>query len=111
MIPSSPLIPACGSTRSGRHRCLKPYADYGYCAAKDLSYYGFKRGLRISRMGMITPLPLLAARSHAINHLEALVEDFSGLVPADKGFIDTRKHALVAEHHALFVVTPPRARM
>jgi hypothetical protein len=22
----------CGYTRSGRDRCLKPYADYGYCA-------------------------------------------------------------------------------
>jgi len=32
--------------------------------------------LRISPMGMITPLPLLAARSYAINHLEALGEDF-----------------------------------
>src|SRR6516164_5058789 len=104
-------LPVCGYTRSGRDRCLKPYADYGYCAAKDMYYYGFKLGLRISRMGMITQFPLLAARPHDINHLEALVEDFSGLVPADKGFIDTRKHALLAERHALLVVTPPRARM
>ena len=104
-------LPVCGYTRSGRDRCLKPYADYGYCAAKDMYYYGFKLGLRLSRMGMITQFPLLAARPHDINHLEALVEDFSGLVPADKGFIDTRKHALLAERHALLVVTPPRARM
>lgn len=113
--PSQPIdtlpLPVCGYTRSGRDRCLKPYADYGYCAAKDMYYYGFKLGRRISRMGMITQLPLLVARPHDINHLEALVEDFRGLVPADKGFIDTRKHTLVAERHALLVVTPPRARM
>ena len=104
-------LPVCGYTRSGRDRCLKPYADYGYCAATDRYYYGFKLGVRISRMGMITPFPLLAARPHDIHHLEALVEDVSGLVPADKGFIETRKHALLAERHPLLVVTPPRARM
>ena len=38
-----------------RDRCFKPEADYGYCAAKALPYYGFKMGLRISRSGMIVP--------------------------------------------------------
>jgi hypothetical protein len=104
-------LPVCGYTRSGRDRCLKPYADYGYCAAKDMAYYGFKLGLRSSRLGMITQFPLLAARPHDIKHLDALLEDFCGLVPADKGFIDSWKHELLAERHAIFVVTPPRARM
>jgi Transposase DDE domain len=104
-------LPVCVSTRSRRDRCLKPDADYGYCAAKDLHYYGFKLGLRISRLGMITQYPLLAARPHDINHLEALVEDFRGVVPADKGFIDAYRQTLLAERHAITVVTPPRARM
>ena len=52
-----------------------------------------------------------SARPHDINHLEALVEDFIGVVPADKGFIDAYKQALLAERHAITVVTPPRARM
>jgi hypothetical protein len=104
-------LPVCVSTRSGRDRCLQPYADYGYCAAKALHYYGFKLGVRLSRIGMITQYPVLAARPHDINHLEALVEDFTGLVPADKGFIEAQKQALLAERHAILVVTPPRARM
>ena len=104
-------LPICVYTRSRRDRCFKPYADYGYCAAKDLHYYGFKLGLRISHIGMITQYPLLAARPHDINHLEAVVEDFSGVAPADKGFIDAHKQALLAERHAIIVVTPPRARM
>jgi Transposase DDE domain len=104
-------LPVCVYTRSRRDRCFKPYADYGYCAAKDLHYYGFKLGLRISHLGMITQYPLLAARPHDINHLEALVEDFSGVAPADKGFIDAHKQAVLAERHAIIVVTPPRARM
>ena len=104
-------LPVCVYTRSGRDRCGKPYADYGYCAAKKLAYYGFTLGLRISRSGMITHSPLLAARPHDINHLEALVDGFTGLVPADKGFIDAQKQALLAERYGLQVVTPPRARM
>ena len=104
-------LPICVYTRSRRDRCFKPYADYGYCAAKDLHYYGFKLGLRISHIGMITQYPLLAARPHDINHLEAVVEDFSGVAPADKGFIDAHKQALLAERPAIIVVTPPRARM
>lgn len=62
-------------------------------------------------MGLMPPLPLLAARPHDIKHLDALGEDCSGLVPADKGFSDARQHALLAERHARLVVTPPRARM
>jgi hypothetical protein len=104
-------LPVCVYTRSGRDRCFKPDADYGHCAAKKLDYYGFKLGLRIARSGMITHCPLLAARPHDINHLEALLEGFGGLVPADKGFIDEYRHTLLAQRHHTTVVTPPRARM
>ena len=43
IIDTLPL-PICTYTRSQRDRCFKPDADYGYCAAKDLHYYGFKLG-------------------------------------------------------------------
>ncbi len=45
---------------------------------------------------MIIHYPLLAARPHDINHLEALVEGFWGWVPADKGFIDALRQPLRA---------------
>lgn len=104
-------LPVCVYTRRRRDRCFKPFADYGYCAAKPLDYYGFQLGWRIARRGMITQCPLLAARPHDINPLEALVEDFRGMAPAAKGFIDAYRQALLAERHAVIVVTPPRVRM
>lgn len=110
VIDTLPL-PVCGYTRSGRDRCFKPEADYGYCAAKDLDYYGFKLGLRIARCGMITHFPLLPARPHDIQLLDDLVEGFVGRVPADKGFIDAVRQALLAERQGVFVITPPRKRM
>jgi hypothetical protein len=110
IIDTLPL-PVCGYTRSGRDRCFPPVADYGHCAAKQLDYYGFKLGLRITRCGMILHYPLLPARPHDIRLLDDLVEGFAGLVPADKGFIDAYRHALLAERHGVVVVTPPRKGM
>ncbi len=110
IIDTLPL-PVCGYTRSGRDRCFKPFADYGHCAAKKLDYYGFKLGLRITRCGMITCCPLLPARPHDIQLLDDLVAGFAGLVPADRGFIDTFRQTLLADRHGVFVVTAPRKRM
>jgi hypothetical protein len=104
-------LPVCTYTRAARDGCFRLEADYGHCAAKKLDYYGFKLGLRISRCGMITHCPLLSARSHDINHLDALVEGFSGIVPADKGFIDAYRQAQLATQHAIEVITPVRTNM
>jgi hypothetical protein len=104
-------VPVCGYTRAPRDRCFKPEADYGHCAAKNLDYYGFKLGLRVARSGMITQFPLLPARPHDINALDDRVEGFAGIVPADKGFIDALRHALLEERQGGIVITPPRTRM
>jgi hypothetical protein len=106
-------LPVCTDTRGGRRdHCFPGQADYGDCAAKQLHYYGFKLGLRITRCGLITHYPLLAARPHDIQCLDALVEGYAGgLIAADKGFIDQYQHAMLAQHQGIHVVTPPRARM
>ncbi|MCG3211890.1 MAG: IS982 family transposase ISNsp1 [Anaerolineae bacterium] len=104
-------VPVCVYTRAPRDRCFKSEADYGYCAAKQMPYYGFKLGLRIARSGMITCYPLLPARPHDIQFLETLVENFSGTVPADKGFIDAARQALLHERQGVTVITPARKNM
>lgn len=104
-------LPVCVRTRSSRDRCFTNEADYGYCAAKAMPYYGFKLGLRIARSGMITHYPLLAARPHDVKHLPTLVEGFSGLTPADKGFLDPYGHALLEAGQGVVVVAPARQKM
>jgi hypothetical protein len=91
--------------------CFRGQADYGYCDAKKLLYYGFKLGLRIARCGMIIHYPLLAARPHDVRHMDTLVEEFEGLAPADKGFIDPFGQALLEVRHQVQVVTAPRRNM
>ena len=104
-------LPVCTYTRARRDRCFPGQADYGYCAAKDLHYYGFKLGLRISRCGMITHFPLLEARPHDINHLERLVAGFRGIAPADKGFLKLSLQQQLAQEQGVNVVTPRKKTM
>jgi hypothetical protein len=104
-------LPGCTYTRAPRAHCFAGQADYGYCDAKDWHYYGFKLGLRISRCGMITPYPLLAARPPDINHLEVLVEGFHGLAPADKGFIALQLPQQLAQEQDISVVPPRKKNM
>ncbi len=110
VIDTLPL-PVCGLTRAPRDRCFKTEADYGYCAAKDLHYYGFKLGVRVARSGMIIHYPLLPARPHDVQLTDELVADFAGVAAADKGFIDAFRQALLAERHGVVRVTPPRKGM
>ena len=104
-------LPVCVITRAGRDRCFKGEADFGYCAAKDMHYYGFKLGLRVSRAGMITHYFIAPASPHDIQNLEALLEGFEGMSPADKGFIDEFRHSFLLERRNILVVTPPRKNM
>jgi hypothetical protein len=104
-------LPVCTYTRSGRDRCFKPEADYGYCAAKDLNYYGFKLGLRISRVGMIIYYPLLPARPHDSQLLDDLVAGLEGVVPADKGFMDGFRQQNLAQKRYVELVVPARKNM
>jgi len=110
IIDTLPL-PVCVYTRSQRDHCFKPDADYGYCAAKDSHYYGFKLGLRISRLGMIIHSPLLPARPHDSQLLDDLLEGFEGVVPADKGFIDSFRQAQLAQKRHVELLTPARKNM
>lgn len=60
---------------------------------------------------MIIACPLFPAQPHDLRLLDELVEGFAGLVPADKGFIDAFRQALLVERHGVVVVTPPRKDM
>ena len=110
VIDTLPL-PVCTYTRSRRERCFKTVADYRHCAAKKLDYYGFKLGLRVSALGMMTHCPLLSARAHDVNHTNALVEGFGGLCPADKGFIDPFRQPLLLDRYGVKIVSPAKSNM
>lgn len=104
-------VPVCVYTRSVRDRLFKPYADYGHCAAKQLDFYGFKLGLRITRLGMITHYVLLPARPHDSQLVDELLAGFEGAALADKGFIDAFHQLELARKRAIELITPARRNM
>lgn len=104
-------LPVCVYTRSRRNRCFKPEADYGYCPAKDLHYFGFKLGMRISQAGMIIHYPLLPARPHDVHLLDDLLAGFEGVALADKGFIDAFRQQHLALRRRIELITPVRKNM
>lgn len=110
VIDTLPL-PVCVYTRSVRDRLFKPEADYGYCAAKQLPFYGFKLGLRITRLGMITHYVLLPARPHDSQLVDEMLAGFEGAILADKGFIDAFHQQELARKRAIELITPGRHNM
>lgn len=104
-------VPVCVYTRSVRDRNFKPYADYGHCAAKQLDFYGFKLGLRITRLGMITHYVLLPARPHDSQLVDDLLAGFEGAALADKGFIDAFHQLELARKRTIELITPARRNM
>jgi hypothetical protein len=110
VIDTLPL-PMCVYTRRWRDRCFKPEADCGYCAAKQLHYYGFKLGLRISRLGMITHYALLPARPHDVQLLDDLLAGLTGVAIGDKGFIDAFRQQELAHKRSIELLTPAKRHL
>lgn len=110
IIDTVPLS-VCTYTRAQRDRCFKPEADYGFCAAKQLHYYGFKLGLRISRCGMIIHFPFLPARPHDSQLLDDLIAGYEGIILGDKAFIDGWRQEQLALKRHVALVTGSRKNM
>ncbi len=110
VIDTVPL-PVCQWVRGIRDRIFSGEADYGYCAAKDFHYYGFKLGVRVSRIGMITSACLLSSRAHDVNHTEALIDGFGKTVLGDKGFIDQFRAQLLKDRYGTQLIVPKRKNM
>ena len=109
VIDTLPL-PVCAWVRGVRDKCFPSVADYGYCAAKDQYYYGFKLGLRCSRLGMITSAALFSARPHDVNFSEELAAG-GATVLGDKGFLDPFRQALLADRYGTQLIVPLRKNM
>jgi hypothetical protein len=104
-------VAVCQWVRGIRDKCFPTLADYGYCAAKELHYYGFKLGLRCSRLGMITFAALLPARPHDVNFTEELVNACGHTILGDKGFLDPFRQQLLEDRYGTRLIVPKRKNM
>ena len=104
-------VSVCKWVRGVRDKCFPSEADYGYCAAKDEHYYGFKLGLRVSRIGMITLAGLLPARPHDVNFTTELAASSGQTVLGDKGFLDPFRQHLLEDRYGTRLIVPKRKNM
>lgn len=81
-------------------------ADWGHCASKKLTYFGFKLMVSVTPGGIPDFYDMCSARPHDINTLEELAETVQGgLVLGDKGYISQERHVYILKKHGVHVLT------
>ena len=108
LLDTTPVI-AMGYRRDKRHSDFRGSAEYGYCAARQLHYFGYKLVMLTTLDGTPYAFELVPAdtdeRDAADEILDTLPPDSNAW--SDKGFIDAEWQADWAEH-AVHVWTTKR---
>ena len=103
-------IPTCHLKRVRHKNPLWGEAGFGYCAAKDEKYFGFKGHLLTHQHGLIFDFTFTAANIDERDILPELAAAYQGIVIADKGLIRPELTATLAAHD-LNLQTPLRSNM
>ena len=104
-------MPLCSLRRAPRCRLFRGEAAYGYCAAKDMRYYGFKGHVLTSDDGFILAFGVAAANVDERAMLLEMSASATPYVLGDKGYLcsDTMEEELLAE--GVKVIAPVRENM
>lgn len=103
-------IPLCCFSRAPRCQSFRGVADYGYCAAKKQTYYGFHGHLLISATGVITGFTLTPANGSEREAIWEISDSVTGLVIGDKGYLSTSLQQELLTRNIL-LETPLRSNM
>lgn len=103
-------IPLCHYQRASNCRLFMENADFGYCAAKDEKYYGFRGHLVISSEGVITGFSLTSANASEREALWEIIHEITGLLIGDKGYLSSSLQNDLSCHQ-LNLQTPVRSNM
>lgn len=110
VIDGMPL-PLCQFARSRRCRRMREDGAYGFCAAKQMTFWGFK-GYPLMRMdGAIHAFWTLPANEDERTILDAVMTKIQGFLLGDKGFQlkQWRQEELAA--HGIHLFVPTRKNM
>jgi hypothetical protein len=103
-------MPVCHVVRAKRCKSFRGEAAFGYCAAKNERYYGFKGHVVIDIHQRVIGFTLTASNvdeREVMNNLRSL---FSGMVIGDKGLLSKPLHDDLAKD-GIDLQTPLRANM
>lgn len=104
-------IPVCHFKRANFSEIFLGEANYGYCASKAETYYGFKGNLLINSDGVITGITFTQASIDERESLWDLVEGVHGMIIADKGLIGAAYQNELHEFTGIDLQTAVRSNM
>ena len=113
-------VPICQAARRFQRRIFRtesvgtfPAPTLGYCAAKDVVYFGFKGGLRITDYGLIVHAPLLPAYGHDSTCQEPLLAGVQAPteVIGDAAFLALNRQQELKQAHHIHLRTPLKSNM
>lgn len=112
IIDSMPIA-ICRFSRAKRARiCSGDYLtapSYGYCAAQDNTYFGYKLHGISTVKGVITSFDLSKAKAHDIEYLQDIRERYPGcLFLGDKAYLSEPLQLELFDDHKLLLKTPMR---
>ncbi|HES59233.1 MAG TPA: IS982 family transposase [Caldithrix sp.] len=113
VVDSMPLA-ICKFSRAKRIKiCKETYEsipDYGFCAAQNTTYYGYKLHGLTSVNGVITDFDLSKASAADIHFLNDIKEKYTGcLILGDKAYLSDPRQTSLFEENRLLLKTPMRA--
>lgn len=103
-------LPTCHPKRVRKNNPLRLDGAFGYCAAKDKHYFGFKGHLLTNDDGLILNFAIAPANVDERDVLPEIVDDIFGLLIADKGLISPSLKAELAKK-GIDLQTPLRKNM
>lgn len=86
MVDGVPM-PVISWARARRGKCFREHANYGYCASKDMHYYGFLGHILIDEEGKIASFMMTPANGSEREALQVMSTNISGMVVGDKGYL------------------------
>jgi len=103
-------LPVCAFRRARGSKLFKEHAQYGHCASKGQTYFGFRGLVCTSFEGVITGITLTAANIDERDALWDVTDSFKGLLLGDKGFISFLLKQDLSKVH-VDLQTPLRSNM
>jgi hypothetical protein len=103
-------MPICHLARATRAKVFCGEASYGFCAAKDEHYYGFKGHVLIDMEQQVVGFSLTPANVDERNVLDNFKGKLFGMLIGDKGLLSKPKKADLLSH-GIDLQTPLRDNM
>jgi len=104
-------MPVCHFKRAYFSRIFAGEADYGHCASKNETYYGFKGNLLINSEGVITDITVTQAHIDERDSLWDIIKGIYGTIIADKGLIGADYRETLQNHTGIDLQTALRSNM